>query len=31
MRRGEPWPEGIQVIEARSLHQALDQALLVEK
>ena len=31
MRRGEPWPEGIQVIEARSLRQALDQALLREK
>lgn len=31
MRRGEPWPEGIQVIEARSLRQALEQALLVEQ
>ncbi len=30
MRRGETWPEGIQVIEARSLHQALDHALLAE-
>ena len=30
MRRGEPWPAGIQVIEARSLRQALDQALLSE-
>jgi DNA repair protein RadA/Sms len=28
MRRGEPWPGGIQVIEARSLRQALEQALL---
>jgi DNA repair protein RadA/Sms len=27
-RRGEPWPKGIEVIEARSLRQALDQALL---
>jgi DNA repair protein RadA/Sms len=30
MRRGEPWPDGIQVIEARSLHQALEQAFLKE-
>ncbi len=28
MRRGEPWQEGIQVIEVRSLHEALKQALL---
>jgi DNA repair protein RadA/Sms len=28
MRRGEPWPSGIQVLEARSLHEALKQALL---
>jgi len=28
LRRGEPWPEGIQIIEARSLRQALDHALL---
>jgi DNA repair protein RadA/Sms len=28
MRGGEPWPEGIQVLEARSLRQALDLALL---
>ncbi len=28
MRRGDPVPEGIQVIEARSLRQALEQALL---
>lgn len=26
-RRGDPWPEGIRVIEARSLRQALDAAL----
>ncbi len=31
MRRGEPWPEGIQVIEVRSLRQALEQALLMEQ
>jgi DNA repair protein RadA/Sms len=28
MRRTEPWPEGIQVVEVRSLAQALDNALL---
>jgi DNA repair protein RadA/Sms len=28
MRRGEAWPEGIQVQEARSLRQALEMALL---
>ena len=28
LRRGEPWPEDIRVIEARSLRQALDHALL---
>ncbi|MCK5315166.1 MAG: DNA repair protein RadA [Anaerolineales bacterium] len=28
LRRAEPWPDGIQVIEVRSLRQALDQALL---
>lgn len=28
IRRGEPWPEDIQIIEARSLRQALDHALL---
>jgi DNA repair protein RadA/Sms len=27
LRKGEPWPAGIQVIEARSLAQALDAAL----
>jgi len=31
MRRGEPWPDGIQVIEARSLKQALEQALMPER
>ncbi|MBN1145705.1 MAG: DNA repair protein RadA [Anaerolineales bacterium] len=32
LRRGEPWPEDdIQIIEARSLRQALDHALLAEK
>lgn len=31
LRRGEPWPDGIQVIEARSLRQALDSALLLEE
>ncbi len=28
LRRGEPWPEGIQVIEARTLRQALEAAML---
>jgi DNA repair protein RadA/Sms len=28
MQDGEPWPKGLQVIEVRSLRQALDQALL---
>jgi DNA repair protein RadA/Sms len=28
LRRGEPWPDDIKVIEARSLRQALDHALL---
>lgn len=28
LRRGEPWPDDIQVVEARSLRQALDHALL---
>jgi DNA repair protein RadA/Sms len=31
MRRGETWPDSIQVIEARSLQQALDHALLAER
>jgi DNA repair protein RadA/Sms len=30
MRRGETWPEGIQVQEARSLRQALEMALLAQ-
>lgn len=28
LRRGEPWPDDIRVIEARSLRKALDQALV---
>ncbi len=28
MRRGEPWPDGIKVIEARALKDALDHALI---
>ena len=31
LRGGEPWPEGIQVIEARSLRQALESAILQER
>jgi DNA repair protein RadA/Sms len=30
LRRGEPWPDGIQIVEARALRQALDHALLAE-
>jgi DNA repair protein RadA/Sms len=30
LRRGEPWPKGIEVVEVRSLRQALDYALLQE-
>jgi DNA repair protein RadA/Sms len=30
LRKGEPWPDGIRVVEARSLKQALDHALLDE-
>jgi DNA repair protein RadA/Sms len=30
LRRSEPWPDDIQVIEVRSLRQALEQALLKE-
>ena len=28
LRQGEPWPEGIEVVEARSLRQALESALV---
>ena len=28
---GEPWPDGLQISEARSLREALTMALLVEK
>jgi DNA repair protein RadA/Sms len=31
VRQGEPWPQGIEVIEVRSLNQALQTALLAEK
>lgn len=31
LRSGEPWPSGIQVIEVRSIRQALEQALIKEK
>jgi hypothetical protein len=30
VRKGEPWPDGIQVLEVRSLRDALEKAL-VEK
>jgi len=28
LRKGEPWPKDINIIEARTLKQAMDQALL---
>jgi len=31
LRRVEPWPDDIQIQEARSLHQALDYAFLSER
>ncbi len=31
LRKSEPWPQGIEVIEVRSLRQALDAALMPEK
>jgi DNA repair protein RadA/Sms len=31
LRKGEKWPENIQIIEVRSLRQALEQALLPDK
>ena len=31
LRKSEPWPKGIEVIEVRSLRQALDAALIAEK
>jgi DNA repair protein RadA/Sms len=30
LRRGEPWPDTLQIVEARSLRQALDAALVSE-
>jgi DNA repair protein RadA/Sms len=31
LRKGEPWPTGIEIVEVRSLKQALDAALIPEK
>jgi DNA repair protein RadA/Sms len=31
LRKGDPWPNGIEIVEARSLYQALDAALLKDK
>jgi DNA repair protein RadA/Sms len=31
LRKGEPYPKGIEIIEVRSLQQALDAALNVQK
>jgi DNA repair protein RadA/Sms len=28
LRKGEPWPDGIEVVETRSLREALDKAML---
>jgi DNA repair protein RadA/Sms len=31
LRKREPWPEGIEIVEARSLYQALEAALILDK
>jgi DNA repair protein RadA/Sms len=31
LRKGEPWPKGIELVEARSLYQALEAALILDK
>ncbi len=31
LRKGEPWPSGIEIVEARSLYQALEAALILDK
>jgi DNA repair protein RadA/Sms len=31
LRKGEPWPDGIAIVEARSLYQALESALVLDK
>lgn len=31
LRKGEPWPDGIEIVEARSLYQALETALILDK
>ena len=31
IRKGEPWPQGIELVEARSLYQALEAALILDK
>lgn len=31
LRKGEPWPDGIEIVEARSLSQALEAALILDK
>ena len=30
LRKGEPWPDGMEVVEARSLREALEKALIQE-
>jgi DNA repair protein RadA/Sms len=31
LHKGEPWPDGIVIVEARSLYQALETALILDK
>ena len=31
LRKAEPWPENIQIIEVRSIYQALEAAFIAEK
>lgn len=31
LRKGEPWPDGIEIVESRSLYQALEAALILNK
>ena len=31
LRKGDPWPSGIKIVEARSLYKALDAALVMDK
>jgi len=31
LRRAEPWPDGLEIVEARTLHEALERALVEER